>query len=89
MVKAWLLILATNAQKWGVPDSIVQALGVLAGTAESALDTAKNEISRTPVATARCKEAFDALTDAGHEAALLSESAADGRGLCVLGTQAA
>jgi hypothetical protein len=37
-----------------------EALGALA--AESALDTVKNESTRTPVVTARCKEAFDALS---------------------------
>jgi hypothetical protein len=34
----------------------------LTASAESALDTAKNETIRTPVSTARCREAFDALS---------------------------
>ena len=37
-------------------------LGTHIQTAEGTLETAKNETTRTPVATARCREAFDALT---------------------------
>jgi hypothetical protein len=36
-------------------------LGTLVSAADSALTTAKNETTRTPVATARCAEAFDRL----------------------------
>jgi hypothetical protein len=64
MVKAWITIITTYLQQWGIAESVVQNLSALAAAAGSALDAAKNETSRTPVATARCKEAFDALTAA-------------------------
>jgi hypothetical protein len=46
---------------WGIPDTAITELITRNGTAEAALDVAKNETTRTPVANARCKEAFDAL----------------------------
>jgi hypothetical protein len=62
MVKAWILTITAYLLKWGIPESVAQNLSALAAAAESALDAAKNESARAPVATARCKEAFDALT---------------------------
>ena len=62
MVKAWIIIITSCLQKWGIPESVLQKLSSLASTAESALEAAKNESTRTPVANARCKEAFDALS---------------------------
>ena len=62
MVKAWILTITAYLLKWGIPESVAQNLSSLATAAESALDAAKNESTRTPVATARCKESFDALT---------------------------
>ena len=62
MVKAWILTITASLLKWGIPESVAQNLSSLAATAESALEAAKNESTRTPVATARCKESFDALT---------------------------
>jgi hypothetical protein len=62
MVKAWIITITASLLKWGIPESVVQNLSALATAAESALDAAKNESTRTPVATARCKESFDALT---------------------------
>ena len=62
MVKEWILTITASLLKWGIPESVVQNLSALAASAESTLDAAKNESTRTPVATARCKEAFDALT---------------------------
>jgi hypothetical protein len=46
---------------WNIPDSAMTDFITLKQTA-AALETAKNETTRTPVATAQCKEAFDALT---------------------------
>jgi hypothetical protein len=40
---------------------VITDLITLRETAAAALDTAKNENTRTPVATAQCKEAFDVL----------------------------
>jgi hypothetical protein len=61
MVTMWIILIAANFQKWRIAESVAQKLAALAADAKSALDTAKNESTRTPVATARCKEAFDAL----------------------------
>ncbi|MDR2193237.1 MAG: hypothetical protein LBP19_02045, partial [Treponema sp.] len=41
---------------------VIAELDGLAQEADSALATAKNETTRTPVATARCRTAFEALT---------------------------
>ena len=62
MVKAWILAITAYLLQWGIPKSVAQNLSSLAAAAESALEAAKNESTRTPVATARCKESFDALT---------------------------
>jgi hypothetical protein len=67
MSKNWLAILktaagsGTNADKWNVPANVVTELAGLEGEADTALAAAKNEETRTPVANARCKTAFDAL----------------------------
>ena len=42
---------------------MLAALDTLFQTAESALATAQNETTRTPVATAQCRAAFEALTE--------------------------
>ena len=49
------------AVQWGVPTIVIDELEELAQGADAALTAAKNEATRTPVATARCKTAFDAL----------------------------
>jgi hypothetical protein len=46
---------------WNIPDPPLLDLSVFRDTATVALETAKNETTRTPVTTAQCKEAFDAL----------------------------
>ncbi|MDR2509495.1 MAG: hypothetical protein LBC77_02495 [Spirochaetaceae bacterium] len=62
MVNEWLLITANNAQKWGIPTDALVGLGHLYDRAKDTLEAAQNDASRTPVATARCREAFDALS---------------------------
>jgi hypothetical protein len=64
MAKNWLSILetGTNAQNWSVPADVVNELAELEKEADTTLTAAKNEETRTPVANARCKTAFDALT---------------------------
>jgi hypothetical protein len=52
------------ATAWGVPSDSVVELGVLTTAADSALTAAKNEDTRTPVATAQCRTDFDAMTAA-------------------------
>jgi hypothetical protein len=57
----WLIIITGKLVDWGIPEHVFQNLTTLAASAESALEAVKNETTRTPVATARCKEAFNAL----------------------------
>lgn len=63
MAKDWQSVAGANADAWGIPPAAITSLGTHIQAAEGALSTAKNETTRTPVATARCREAFDALTD--------------------------
>jgi hypothetical protein len=67
MAKDWVSVTGTNAHLWGIPLTTVQELGGLTETADTALTAAKNETTRTPVATAQCKEAFDALIAAKRD----------------------
>jgi hypothetical protein len=64
MARDWQSVAGTNASAWGIPPAVLQGLDSLIQAADTALTTAKNETTRTPVATAQCKEAFDALTSA-------------------------
>ena len=62
MAKDWLQVAGTRAAAWSIPAAVVTGLGGLTQAAESALDTAQNETTRTPVATAQCRAAFETLT---------------------------
>ena len=62
MAKDWVSVTGTNAHLWDIPLTAVQELGGLTEAADTALAVAKNETTRTPVATAQCKAAFEALT---------------------------
>jgi hypothetical protein len=63
MARDWQSTAGTKAGDWNIPASTLQNLESLAqAAADAALETAKNETTRTPVATAQCREAFDALT---------------------------
>jgi hypothetical protein len=62
MAKDWVSVTGTNAHLWDIPLTAVQELGGLTEAADAALAVAKNETTRTPVATAQCKAAFEALT---------------------------
>jgi hypothetical protein len=62
MADDWLSVCAGKKTGWNIPDSAVTDFITLKEAATVALETAKNETTRTPVATAQCKEAFDALT---------------------------
>jgi hypothetical protein len=64
MAKDWQTVAAPKAAAWNIPAAVLQELDTLTQGAEAALTTAKNEITRTPVATALCKAAFEALTAA-------------------------
>jgi hypothetical protein len=61
MARTWLSVLAVKAAAWHVPDADKDELADLAEDAEAALTKAKNETTRTPVATALCRTAFEAL----------------------------
>jgi hypothetical protein len=64
MAKDWQTVAAPKAAAWGIPATALQGLDALAQAADAALTTAKNETTRTPVATAQCKAAFEALAAA-------------------------
>jgi hypothetical protein len=61
MANAWNAVIAVNAAAWNIPAAVAEKLVTLTAAAEAALDAAIHETTRTPVATARCREAFDAL----------------------------
>jgi hypothetical protein len=61
MGKNWVTILQTQKSAWGIPDSTFTTLSDKVTAAETALTAAKNEETRTPVATAQCKTAFEEL----------------------------
>jgi hypothetical protein len=62
MADDWIAVCIGKKTAWNIPDTAMEELITLKGTAATALETAKNETTRTPVATAQCKEAFDALS---------------------------
>jgi hypothetical protein len=63
MARDWISVLELRGGAWGVPGTVTSSLCSLTDTAEEALTEAKTESSRTPVSTAKCKTAFDALSD--------------------------
>jgi hypothetical protein len=64
MARNWQDVAGTSGSAWGIPPAVMQNFDVLAQAADNALETARNESTRTPVATAQCGEAFGALIDA-------------------------
>jgi hypothetical protein len=62
MAKEWISYAGALADPWNIPAAVIVELRTFMLKAQTALDTAKNENTRTPVATAQCKAAFDALT---------------------------
>jgi hypothetical protein len=63
MAKNWIAVMTSRATSWGIPDAVLTQTNSLIQTAEIALVKARNEETRTPVATAECKEAFNALVE--------------------------
>jgi hypothetical protein len=63
MAKDWQSVATANAQAWGIPAAVLTELSGLIQAADTALTTAQNETTRTPVATAQCKAAFEALAE--------------------------
>jgi hypothetical protein len=62
MARQWVSVAGGHAGVWDIPAAPLTEFGSLITAAESALKFAKNENSRTPVATAWCKKTFDALS---------------------------
>ena len=61
MAKNWLFVIGnSNPPPWGIPQPEVADLNNLTGEAENALQEAQSS-NRTPVITAQCKAAFEAL----------------------------
>ncbi|MDR1949774.1 MAG: hypothetical protein LBQ38_10310 [Spirochaetaceae bacterium] len=61
MARDWQGVAGTKTAAWGIPAAVVTELGGLIQAADTTLTTARNETTRTPVATAQCKTAFEAL----------------------------
>jgi hypothetical protein len=61
MARDWQAVAEPKAGEWNIPSPTLMELGVRIQAADAALAEARNETTRTPVATARCKETFDAL----------------------------
>ena len=62
MAKDWQAVTAAKAAGWGIPPAVLTGQDGLTAAAETALDTARNETTRTPVANAQRKAAFGALS---------------------------
>jgi hypothetical protein len=61
MAKDWKAVMNTKASAWDVPAAVLTEFAALVQAAEDALEAVQNEYTRTPVAAAQCKAAFDAL----------------------------
>jgi hypothetical protein len=59
MAKDWLPVMTANAEAWGISPAVITDFTALVAT--------KNETTRTPVATAWCREAFEALNDKARD----------------------
>jgi hypothetical protein len=51
MAKDWETVMTANSAPWGIPPAVLTEFDALIQTADTALATAKNETTRTPVAT--------------------------------------
>ena len=63
MARDWKSVMTAHAAEWNIPAAVLTEFDGLLQAAESALETALNETTRTPVATARCRAAFGALIE--------------------------
>jgi hypothetical protein len=61
MADDWIAVCTANQTAWNIPGAALTELTTRRNAARTALETASNETTRTPVTTAQCKEAFDAL----------------------------
>jgi hypothetical protein len=58
----WISVAGGKAAAWEIPARVITELDELAKASRDALAEAQNETTRTPVATAKCREAFDTMT---------------------------
>jgi hypothetical protein len=65
MDRDWMDPVEPNESAWGIPPAAMQELNTRCQAAENTLVVAKNKTTRTPVATAQCKKAFEALMSKG------------------------
>jgi hypothetical protein len=63
MAHNWVNILSGKAPSWSVPTDDCTELQTLAAAAADTLAAAQSETTRTPVATAQCREAFRQLVE--------------------------
>jgi hypothetical protein len=63
MADDWIAVCTVCQTAWGIPGPAMTELTARRDAAAAALAAAKNETTRTPVVNARCREAFDALSD--------------------------
>jgi hypothetical protein len=63
MADDWIAVCAPKQSVWTIPAAALTELTARRSAAKTALETARNETTRTPVANAQCKEAFDALIE--------------------------
>ena len=61
MANEWVRLIRLNGTKWKIPNDVELELEGLAENAQDALALANSAATRTPVTTAKCKEAFDRL----------------------------
>jgi hypothetical protein len=62
MANDWISVCTVKQTYWNISGMALTELTTLRDAARTALETAKNETTRTPVANAQCKEAFGVLT---------------------------
>ncbi|MDR1220723.1 MAG: hypothetical protein LBK73_14075 [Treponema sp.] len=62
MAGDWISVCTIKQAGWNIPGAALIELDAIRDAVASALETTKNETIRTPVDTAQCKKAFDALT---------------------------
>jgi hypothetical protein len=55
MARDWQSVAGTKTAAWSIPAAVLTELGALITATNTALTTARNETTRTPVATAQCK----------------------------------
>lgn len=63
MAKDWLSVISPNKTAWNIPDQLISQFSALITETGTALETAQKEETRTPVATAKCREVFERLVE--------------------------